>query len=192
MAAEIHAAGTEVTREVARVTPGCWAIRMGLGNDGHIVVNRGLINGVARTVEAASHASGIITGYFDGRHFDLFGRPPGLAGFDQPAGSVGTLNPGDNVAWKLRYHPKSTERHPGYWCVDASGHVYAYGMADFHGGEGSAKGQASGKPVDINGTVDDFAPTPSGNGYAMISERGSFYGFGDATPAGDPYGDPHT
>lgn len=190
MAAEIRAAGTQMSRAECERTPGAWAIRLGQGSVGHIVVSRGLIGGVPRTVEAASHASGIITGYFGNRHFDIYGRPPGLAGFDEPSAPVGTLKPGDNMAWKLEFSPRSTKAAPAYWMVDASGHVFAYGEADFYGGEGSTL--PSGKKVDIPGTVDDFAVTPSGHGYAMVNDRGQLFAFGDASYAGDAYGDPHT
>lgn len=188
MAAEIKQAGTGVSSEVARATPGCWAIRLGSGPDGHIVVSLGIINGVARTVEAASHARGIITGYFDGRHFDVFGKPPGLAGFNGSAGP--TIKPGVNVSWKIVHHPKASDAKPGYWCVDETGHVYSYGVADYHGGEGFKL--PSGATVHLNGKCDGFDPTPTGAGYVMISSVGSVYAFGDAHQIGDPHGDAAT
>lgn len=199
MAAEIRAARTQVTRDEARVTPGIWAIKEGVGPNGHIVCSLGLINGVARTVEAAGHASGVVQGYFDGpRGFTIYGRPPGLAGFghDSPV----TLKPGVNVGWKLRHHPRHTKNTPGYWFVDDDGHVYSYGLAKFHGGQGALmkdgvpvpEGTVGGHRVALNGKCDDFDPTPSGDGYAMASSVASLYAFGDAQGVGDPHGDPHT
>lgn len=179
---------------VVRVTPGMVAIRKkghpAFHRNGHMVTSLGLINGVARTVEAYDTARGVIMGYFDGnRGFEIGGRPPGVDGFGQSAGPQ-TIGEGVNVGWKIYDHPKATTEHPGYWCVDDLGHVYAYGIADYHGGQGFKL--PSGKIVDLNGRCDSFTPSPSGNGYLMISSVGSIYAFGDATRLGDPHGDPAT
>lgn len=190
-AQQLRAGGLLVSREYARTHAGCWAIRTGpdkpLSKE-HIVVTLGVVNGVARTVEAASHALGIIIGYFDGREWEVFGKPPGLTGFDQASSPV--LTPGVNVGWKIVHHPKSTDAKPGYWCVDDAGKVYAYGLADYHGGEGFTL--PNGKKVHLNGKCDGFGPTPTGDGYSMITSVGSVYAFGDAHNLGDPHGDPAT
>lgn len=73
---------------VARATPGAWAIRTKenslLPHDGHIVISLG--NGL--TVEAHSHADGVIQGHYDGnRGFQVFGFPP-LSGIGLPVGPL--------------------------------------------------------------------------------------------------------
>lgn len=72
--------------DAARATRGAWAIRTKenpmIPGDGHIVCSLG----DGRTIEAHDHADGVYIGTFDGpRGFQVYGRPPGLAGFDQPA-----------------------------------------------------------------------------------------------------------
>lgn len=78
----LEANGRTCSREVARATPGAWAIRRinnpFMPGDGHMVVSYG----DGRTLEAHGHADGVIVGQFDGnRGFSVFGFPP-LAGFD--------------------------------------------------------------------------------------------------------------
>lgn len=188
---------------VARVTPGAIAIRpKGLpafGGNGHMVTSLGLVNGVARTVEAHSTASGVIIGYFDGnRGFQIGGRPPGLAGFDQPPATQ-TIKQGVSMDWKIYYHPQSTKPHPLYWCVDGAGHVLAYNLP-YRGGAGAwmkngvvvGKGTPGAEQVVLNGPCTGFAPSPTGNGYALVTSVGSIYAFGDAGRSGDPAGDPKT
>lgn len=185
--------GRTCTREVARATPGTWAIRIKtntlIPGDGHMVVSAGIINGVARTFEAHSTADGVIMGYFDGnRDFTVFGFPP-LTGFGSTSQPV-VIGKGVSVGWKIVHHPKSTNKKPGYWCVDDAGHVYSYGIASYHGGQGFQMPDKS--VVNLNGQCDDFSITPSGNGYLMITSVGSIYAFGDAKKVGDPHGDPAT
>lgn len=68
----------------ARATAGAWAIRTThnslLPGDGHMVISLG----DGRTIEAHSHADGVIIGHFDGvRGFQVFGFPD-LLGFNMP------------------------------------------------------------------------------------------------------------
>lgn len=190
MAADVHNAGTVLTRDQARATRGAWAIRSRnnsiIPGVGHIVCSLG----DGRTVEAHSTASGVIVGTFDGnRQFSTFGTPPGVEGFGTTAAPV-VIAPGVGMGWKLVSHPHSTTANPGYWTVDDAGHVYAYGIADYHGGQGAKL--PSGATVNLNGQCTSFDATPSGDGYLMITDSGSIYAFGDATRTGDPHGDPAT
>jgi hypothetical protein len=89
--------------------------------------------------------------------------------------------------------------HPtklGYWCVDAEGHVLAYGASQYHGGQGAHMKAGvvdpTGAVVALNGPCVGLAPTPSGNGYWLLTDVGSIYDFGDAQHFGDPAGNPKT
>lgn len=72
MAFDLHRKGLLVSAGYARATPGTWCIRL---HDSHHMacsIGGGLV------VEAASHALGVRIGNFDGRGWDVFGKPPGL------------------------------------------------------------------------------------------------------------------
>ncbi len=76
----------------------------------------------------------------------------------------------------------------GYWCVNTKGEVFAFGAAQYHGGHGSwmkngkpiPKQEPGAKQVILNGPCAGLAPTPSGEGYWLLTEKGSIYTFGDA------------
>ena len=63
----------------------------------------------------------------------------------------------------------------GYWGVDASGAVYAFGSAPYLGGAGRSHAAPA---------IVDLAPTPTGNGYWMVDTKGSVFTFGDAQDYG--------
>lgn len=188
---------TTMSRDEARATKGALAVRAEhnsiIPGVGHVVCSLG----DGRTVEAHGRASGVIIGRFDGnREFSTFGHPPGVMGFDAAAGPV-VIAAGVNVGWKMAAHPKIAG---AYWCVDDAGHVYCYGGAAMFGGQDSwlvagkvvKQGTAGAKQVKLNGPCAAFTPTPSGNGYWMLTSVGSLYSFGDAKYEGDPHGDPTT
>lgn len=97
------------------------------------------------------------------------------------------------VADASRHDPKAQ----GYWCVNELGEVQAFGAAVYHGGHGAWL-NADGEPVPagspdakkrvlVEGGAAGLAPTPSGNGYWILSKGGSMYTFGDAEYRGDPH-----
>lgn len=170
---------------VVRITPGMLAIRRighpQFADNGHMVTSLGIINGVARTVEARSTASGVVFGYFDGnRGFEIGGRPPGLDGFGVSSGPM-AIDKGVGMEWLVEVHPSGDG---SYWNCDATGRVYAYppadaGRARYHGGAGWSP--APGKPrVKISADVVAFRCTPSGDGYWLTDRFGHVYAFGDA------------
>lgn len=170
---------------IVRITPGMLAIRRkghpAFDDNGHMVTSLGIINGVARTVEAHSTASGIVIGYFDGNHgFEIGGRPPNVDGF-QSSAPTQSINEGVGMGWMIAAHPSGDG---SYWNCDAAGHVYTYppagkGNARYHGGGDWSPG--AGKPkVKIGATVIAFKPTPTGNGYWMCDRFGHVFSFGDA------------
>ncbi len=65
-----------------------------------------------------------------------------------------------------------TPNRGGYWVASASGSVYAYGNAPFHGGLGG---------VALNAPIVGMAATPSGGGYWLLGRDGGIFSFGDAT-----------
>jgi hypothetical protein len=71
----------------------------------------------------------------------------------------------------------STSANRGYWAVDASGSVYAFGSAPFYGGR--APGSAP---------IVDMAPTTTGRGYWLVDTAGVVYPFGDAVDYGSMAG----
>ena len=56
--------------------------------------------------------------------------------------------------------------------VGSDGAVYAFGDAE-HLGDATPVASASAKAVDLE-------PTPSGNGYWILDDRGAVFAFGDA------------
>jgi hypothetical protein len=163
-----------------RVTPGMIAIRPKNTpgyplTSGHMVTSLGLINGVARTVEAHDTADGIIIGYFDGnRGFQHGGRPPGLNGFTGAPGAPQTLKPGVGMDWMVVPHPSGK----GYVEVDAAGLTYYYGVTDVGGCHRPA--EAGHPTVTPDGTIIGAAFTPAGNGLWMCDGHGHIYTFGSA------------
>jgi type VII secretion-associated serine protease mycosin len=79
--------------------------------------------------------------------------------YDLPSPSTTTTKP-----------PPATSRS-GYWMVDRTGHVYAFGAAHHHGNAPTS-------------TAVDLEPTPSGKGYWVVDELGFVYTFGDAPYVG--------
>ena len=90
---------------------------------------------------------------------------------------------GQVYAWNSRYLGGSpggntgrftdaavTPGEAGYWLLDASGQIYAYGNAPYLGG--GAAGHT--------GDIIALAATPDGRGYAMLSASGQVYAYGDA------------
>jgi len=90
---------------------------------------------------------------------------------------------GQIYAWNSRYlggspggnngrftDAKVTAGDNGYWLLDASGQIYAYGNAPYLGG--GAPGHT--------GDIIALAATPDGQGYAMLSAAGQVYAYGDA------------
>lgn len=99
LASALIARNLTCDRATARATRGAWAIRTNnnptFPGDGHMVCSLG----DGRTIEAHSHADGIYIGSFDGnRGFQVYGYPPGIAGFDQPPGT----NPGPTTPQEAR------------------------------------------------------------------------------------------
>jgi hypothetical protein len=76
--------------------------------------------------------------------------------------------------------PPPPQVAPGYWMVDAGGHVYAFGLAA-HLGDAVDVVAASGPGV----TAVDLEPTPSGNGYWILASNGQLVARGDANLLGD-------
>jgi hypothetical protein len=100
------------------------------------------------------------------------------------------------VGGKMYLAPVPHPTKLGYWCVDTEGHVLAYGASQYHGGQGAhmkaGKVDPTGAVVVLNGPCVGLAPTPSGNGYWLLTAVGSIYDFGDAQHFGDPQGNPNT
>jgi hypothetical protein len=69
---------------------------------------------------------------------------------------------------------------PGYWMVDAGGHVYAFGSAPHLGDAAGAVGDGV--------TAVDLEPTPSGHGYWILTSDGRVTARGDASGLGDATG----
>ncbi len=164
----------------------------GWGSVGHVAISMGDGKNV---IEAKGHAWGVLVDpASNGSHpWTNAARLPGLlySGKTTPA----TPPKETDMAWMICHHPKSTPDRPSYWEIDPAGHVFAYpadgsGPARYHGGQGSTL--PGGGKVQLNGTCDDFTPTPSGDGYLLVSSVGSIYAFGDARKLGDAYGDPRT
>jgi uncharacterized delta-60 repeat protein len=81
-------------------------------------------------------------------------------------------------AMRLTTSPLVTADRQGYWMLDASGRVYAFGDATYLGDPFPAV-QAAGT------TAVDLAPTATGDGYWVVDSAGHVYAFGDATRYGD-------
>ncbi len=94
---------------------------------------------------------------------------------------------GQIYAWNSRYFGGSptgnagrftdaavTPGEAGYWLLDASGQIYAYGNAPYLGG--GAAGHT--------GDMIALAATPDGQGYAMLSASGQVYNYGDSLSYG--------
>ena len=69
----------------------------------------------------------------------------------------------------------------GYWTVDASGAVYAFGGAPYSGGLSRPSGSAP---------VVDLAPSGTGAGYWLVDAAGEVHPFGDAPDFGSMGGTP--
>jgi hypothetical protein len=69
----------------------------------------------------------------------------------------------------------------GYWLVNASGDVYAFGNAKYLGGIGGTT---------LNKWIVGMAATPDGNGYWLVASDGGVFAFGDAQFYGSMGGQP--
>ena len=72
----------------------------------------------------------------------------------------------------------------GYWLLDTSGAVYAFGDAAPYGDPTAKLAAASGTAGGAVRAV-DLEPTPSGRGYWVLDTQGRIHPFGDAPHVGD-------
>lgn len=114
-------------------------------------------------------SSGWVYGFGDAADYDssnpAFGQVP-----------LSAVNP-KNSAIAIKGHPDGR----GYWVLDITGKVYAYGSAG-HFGEVQVPWPGTDKWGEDGLQAWDIAPTHTGNGYWVIYGNGVIHGFGDATP----------
>lgn len=114
-------------------------------------------------------STGWVYGFGDAADYDSsrydFGRVP-----------LTDVHP-NNMAISIKGHPDGK----GYWVLDITGKVYAYGSAG-HFGEVPVPWPGTDKWGEDGLQAWDIAPTYTGNGYWVIYGNGVIHGFGDATP----------
>jgi hypothetical protein len=72
----------------------------------------------------------------------------------------------------------------GYWIVDSTGAVFAYGDAVYYGG-------ANVTPGKLSAPIVSMTPTPKGDGYWLLGKDGGVFAFGKAAFKGAPTGKVH-
>lgn len=75
-----------------------------------------------------------------------------------------------------------TSTGKGYWIVDSTGAVFAYGDAKYHGGANGGK---------LNAPITGIAATPDDGGYWLLAQDGGVFAYGDAVFYGAPTGQVH-
>ncbi|NBR22235.1 MAG: hypothetical protein EBU08_00290 [Micrococcales bacterium] len=102
------------------------------------------------------------------------GQPPYSHGLHFLLDIGYTYAPPKSIA--MAAHPSGE----GYWIIDVTGTVYAFGAAQDHG---SFPVPYRGETIPLLGVgAMDIASTHTGNGYWVLYSDGSVRGFGDATP----------
>lgn len=70
-----------------------------------------------------------------------------------------------------------TSTGKGYWIVDSTGAVFAYGDATYHGGANNEH---------LNAPIIGIAATPTNGGYWLLAQDGGVFAYGDAAFYGAP------
>ena len=138
------------------------------------------IVGIARTPDRGGYW--LVAG--DG---GLFGF--GDAGFFGSSGCVvpsQMCGPGNSFVDRAIVGMASTPSGNGYWMVDSSANVFAFGDALYAGSAGCIDPT---KPCGGTNSFSDsgivaIVPTPSGHGYWLVAHHGGLFAFGDAAFAG--------
>ena len=101
---------------------------------------------------------------------------------------VAAVSDGRNVAElttpfieRLVTSASNTAKRQGYWMLDSSGRVYAFGDAVYLGDPFPTVSGAAGFGV----KAVDIATTATGNGYWVVDSIGRVFAFGDAVRFGD-------
>jgi uncharacterized delta-60 repeat protein len=180
----------QTTTATAGVAEG---VSVGLRSDGRIVVGAGeltIVGGVAAAVLLGDGTPDPAFGtggstFVSLSSFDHVASPRATA--VQPDGRVvgvggdaRIVNPSLTLGFAVRLttSPLAVTDRQGYWMLDASGRVYAFGDAAYLGDPFPAIAAAGTHAVDI-------APSASGDGYLVVDDAGHVYAFGDAVRFGD-------
>lgn len=75
-----------------------------------------------------------------------------------------------------------TSTGKGYWIVDSTGAVFAYGDAQYHGGANTTH---------LNAAIVGIASTPDDGGYWLLGADGGVFAYGNAAFYGAPTGKVH-
>ncbi|MGH3115858.1 MAG: hypothetical protein ACRDQ2_01840 [Gaiellales bacterium] len=107
-------------------------------------------------------------------HAELYCIEDYLSAIDRIPADVVVTDPATVAEAWGRAHAVDPARS-GYWMVDATGHVYAFGGASYRGAPTGM----------LSSTVADIEATPTSEGYWVIDSGGHVYAFGDAPYLGN-------
>jgi hypothetical protein len=144
--------GAAVYGYVVTVLSGSGGTASGVAGAHTRVTSTGVQSFAADGVSAAAGTSSVFSGLTNGTQYRLDVAPLTRAGMGRARLSP-AVEPGSATS--------------GYWMVDSTGHVYAFGSARYAGNAPTAQ------VVRIEGT-------PSGRGYWILNAAGSVYALGDA------------
>lgn len=115
-------------------------------------------------------------------YIDVDETAPGVPFFDtQPSLPPAPGAPPTKITTGARMIAR-TSTGKGYWIVDSTGAVFAYGDAQYHGGANTTH---------LNAAIVGIASTPDDGGYWLLGADGGVFAYGNAAFYGAPTGKVH-